>query len=691
MPLVLIESPNKIKKLSQILGPSYKIMATVGHIADLPKSGLGIDLKTFEETYKVTPEKKSVVSDIKKEAKNHSIIYLATDPDREGEAIAHHISKHLPKRGVSIHRILFNSITKDAVEKAMKNPTSLDDNLYDAQRARRITDRLVGFKVSPVMWAKGLKGASAGRVQSVALRYISERECEIRAFKKEEFWKIKILTKPGFEAEFFEKDSKKFLPKNKKEADSIVKDVRKNKGSLLVSSYIKKSRSRKPYPPFITSTMQQVASGRFGWGAKKTMSVAQSIFSMGLITYHRTDSVRTEADKIVDVRDRIESKYGKSYLSQNTILYKDKNGSQGGHEAIRPTFESAPKSISSDEKKLLSLITNRFMASQMANAKFDQASIKLDCKGDGGTYSFKANGSVLAFDGFLKAYGHDSNDVILPPMSVGDKVAISKITPSQHFTQPPGRYTDASLIKKLEADGVGRPSTYASIIDTILKRKYVERKDKSFVCTETGIMVADFLYERFPKIVDATFTSGMEKSLDDISDGKSKINDFLESFFGGLSSDIKSAMKASLPESFEVNTKCPKCSDNMIKRISSHGPFLGCKKWPECDGVLSVDSEGNVPESVDTGIKCPDCSGLLMIRKGRSGNFYGCKSYPTCKFTAAIGENGEVIVKKKKPVKDTGVSCTKCKKGTMLERSGRYGKFYGCSKYPKCKNIMKSV
>jgi len=691
MPLVLIESPNKIKKLSQILGPKYKIMATVGHIADLPKTGLGIDLETFEETYKITPEKKSVVSDIKKEAKNHKVIYLATDPDREGEAIAHHISKHLPKRGVSIHRILFNSITKDAVEKAIKNPTSLDDNLYNAQRARRITDRLVGFKVSPVMWAKGLKGASAGRVQSVALKYISKKECEIRAFKKEEFWKIKIITDAGFDSEFYEKNGKKFVPKTKSDAESIVKDVTKNKDSLVVSEYSKKSRTRKPYPPFITSTMQQVASGRFGWGAKKTMSIAQSIFSMGLITYHRTDSVRVDANKIDDIRDRIDSKYGKKYVSKSVINYKDKSASQGAHEAVRPTFESAPNNMSSDEKKLLSLITNRFMASQMASAKFDQASIKLTCKGDDAVYSFKTSGSVMTFDGFLKAYGHDSNDVILPTLSVGDSISWSEILPTQHFTQPPGRYTDASLIKKLEADGVGRPSTYASIIDTLLKRKYANRKDKSFVCTETGIMVSDFLCERFPNIVDAAFTSGMENDLDSISDGKSNMKDVLSSFFKGLSGDIKSALKASLPDSFEVSIDCPKCSENMIKRISSHGPFLGCKKWPECNGVLAIDSDGKVPEVVDTGLKCPDCAGILLKRKGRSGEFYGCKSYPTCKFTAGIGDDGEMIIRKKSPQKDTGVSCTKCKSGSMIERAGRYGKFYGCSGYPKCKNIMKNI
>ena len=690
MALVLIESPNKIKKLRQILGSNYTIMATVGHILDLSKKNMGFDPDTFKETFRINPDKKDVVSSIKKEAKNHDIIYIATDPDREGEAIAHHIAKYLPKNGVTIYRALFNSITKDAVNKAIKSPSKLNNDLYDAQRARRITDRIVGFKVSPVMWSKGLRGTSAGRVQSVALKYLAEKEKDIRAFVKKEYWKIKVHTDIDFEAEFFSLDDKTFVPSNKTEASSIVNDMRKDEKDLVVSDYSQKSRVRKPYPPFITSSMQQAASNRFGWSAKKTMSVAQALFSYGLITYHRTDSVRVDSDKIDDIRDRIELKYGKKYLSTSIISYKDKNTSQGAHEAVRPTFDAANGALKKDETKLLGLVTSRFTASQMSNAKFDQASIKLEYVG-AKKYGFKAAGSVLKFDGFLKEYGSDKGDIIIPALSVGDSIKWSSVVPSQHFTQPPPRYSDASLIKKMESDGVGRPSTYASIIDTLLNRKYVDRAGKSFECTETGIMVSDYLSEHFPRIVDVGFTASMESSLDDISDGSSGMTDFLRTFFDSMISDIDVAMKSGLPKSFSVSVECPKCSSDMIKKISNHGPFLGCSGWPECDGVSPINPEDRVPEAVDTGIKCPDCSGVLVRRGGKNGEFYGCKSYPTCKFTAGIAEDGALVVRKKSVAKDTGHKCPKCKKGTMLERNGRYGKFYGCSSYPKCKTILKSI
>lgn len=689
MPLVLIESPNKISKLRKILGSNYTIMASVGHIMDLSKKNLGIDTETFEATYKVNSDKKDVVKSIKDEAKKHDTIYIATDPDREGEAIAFHIASILPKTCTNIHRVKFNAITKEAVKKAMKSPGKLDDDLYNAQQARRITDRLVGFRVSPIMWTKGLRGTSAGRVQSVALKIISDREKDIRAFVPQEYWTIEVETSKDFSADFFALGGKAYTPKTKADADSILNDMNSGKKDLVVTAYDTKSRVRKPYPPFITSTLQQAASNAFGWGAKKTMSVAQNLFSQGMITYHRTDSTRTDPAKVSDLRKSIEKKYGKKYLSPKTISYGPKGAAQDAHEAIRPTYDSPVQPVSTDEKKLLKLIDARFTASQMASATFDQVSLKLEYPGKK-AYGFKKNGSTLVFDGFLKVYGDIKDDVILPALSVGDKVSWEEVSGVQNFTKPPNRFSDASIIKLLEKEGVGRPSTYASILDTLINRKYISRVKKSLSATEIGIMVSDYLTAYFPKIVDKGFTSNMESNLDDIAAGNKDYKDTLTTFNQDLDAQITTANQSALPDTFIVDHKCPKCSSKMIKKISKHGPFLGCSDWPKCDGTLSIEGE-STKVSVETGHSCPKCQNILVKRKGRNGEFYGCKAYPVCKFSAAIGEDGSPVERKKAEAKDTGHKCPKCKKGTMLERKGRYGKFFGCSAYPKCKNIMKKL
>ena len=691
MPLVLIESPNKISKLKKILGQNYTIMASVGHIMDLSKKNMGIDLDTFEATYKVNSDKKDVAKQIKDEAKKHEVVYIATDPDREGEAIAFHLQKLLPKRGVKVHRVRFNAITKEAVKKAMKSPGTLDGNLYNAQQARRITDRLVGFKVSPVMWNKGLRGTSAGRVQSVALKLISEREKAVRKFVPREYWEISVDTDDDFSVDFYGLNGKDYEIPDKAAADIIVKTMNDKKLDLVVSDYVAKQRSRKPSPPFITSTLQQVASNKFNWGAKKTMSVAQNLFSQGLITYHRTDSTRTDPQKLKDLRLKIESDHGKSYLSPSTINYGPKASSQDAHEAIRPTYDSPVSALSSDGKRLLALIDSRFTASQMASAKFDQASVRLEYPMDGSRYLFKKSGSTLVFDGFLKVYGDIKDDVILPPLKVGQKVSWKDVTPSQHFTKPPPRYSDASIIKLLEKEGVGRPSTYASILDTLLDRKYVERKKKSLVATEIGIMVSDYLTANFSTIVDTKFTSKMESDLDKVAAGDMEYKDTLRSFNDGLDSQVAQATTNGLPKTFIADSKCPKCSSEMIKKISKHGAFLGCSDWPNCDGTLSIDGTEGKVEAVETGHKCPKCSNILILRSGRNGKFYGCKSYPACKHTAKIGENDEPIHDSRPKPKGTGVTCKKCKKNELVERSGKYGKFYGCSGFPKCRNIEKTI
>jgi DNA topoisomerase-1 len=685
MPLVLIESPNKISKLSKILGPNYVIMASVGHIMDLSKKNLGVDLDNFKATYQINKDKKDIAKDIKREALNHDKIYIATDPDREGEAIAFHLATLLPKKGVSIYRTRFNAITKEAVKKAMKSLDKLDEDLYNAQQARRITDRLVGFKVSPVMWNKGLRGTSAGRVQSVALKMIADREKDVRKFIPEEYWEIYAKTNLDFDAEFWGIKGKAFKILNQASADIITGDIEASGCNLMVTESIGKSRSRKPAPPFITSTLQQSASNSFGWGAKKTMSVAQSLFGSGLITYHRTDSTRSDPQKIKDLRAKIDKKHGKKYLSKTVIVYGPKSSSQDAHEAIRPTYDSPVSTLSSDEKRLLTLIGDRFMASQMADAQFDQVSLKLECKANKKVYNFKKNGSTLVFDGFLKVYGEIKDDVVLPPLSVGDLVS------TQHFTKPPPRFSDASIIKLLEKEGVGRPSTYASIIDTLLNRKYIKREKKSLLATEVGIMVSEYLSETFPAIVDAKFTSKMEMDLDEIADGKTSYVDTLKAFNVNLDLQIQTATTSGLPKAFSVDSKCPKCSLGMVKKISKHGAFLGCSDWPTCDGTLSIDGESKAQTSVETGHKCPKCSNILLQRDGKNGSFFGCKSYPVCKYTATVGEDGDPKESTKKAAKSTGVSCPKCKKGDMLERKGKYGVFYGCSGFPKCRNIMKTV
>lgn len=691
MPLILIESPNKISKLKSILGPNYTVMASVGHIMDLSKKNMGVDLDTFEATYKISADKKDIAKNIKDEAKNHDVIYIATDPDREGEAIAFHIATLLPKKGVKIHRVMFNAITKEAVKKAMKSPGKLDQDLYDAQQARRITDRLVGFRVSPAMWNKGMRGTSAGRVQSVALKFVADREKEIRAFVPKEYWTINAETSLNFSAEFYGIDGNTFVPSNKAESDDVTDEMKKDKADLVVTEYLAKQRDRKPYPPFITSTMQQSASNSLGWGAKKTMSVAQSLFGHGLITYTRTDSTRSDPQKITDLRAKITKDHGASYLAPSVVVYGAKTGAQDAHEAIRPTYDKAVSALSNDEKKLLKLISDRFMASQMTDAKFDQVALKLEYKGKKRVFNFKKNGSALKFDGFLKVHGDIKDDVILPSLTVGDKVAWDDVISDQHFTKPPPRFSDASMIKLLEKEGVGRPSTYASILDTILNRKYVSRDKKALCATEIGIMVSDYLSANFSKIVDAKFTSRMESNLDDIAAGTMPYKDLLTDFNGKLDEQLKAANQAGPPSDFIVDADCPKCKGKkMIKKISKAGPFLSCEIWPKCDGTLSIDGKPKAV-AVETGHKCPKCANILVKRKSKAGNsFLGCKTYPTCKYSASIDDDGNPVEKAAKaPAKKTGEKCPKCKTGDIVERKGRYGKFKSCFNFPKCKTIVK--
>jgi DNA topoisomerase-1 len=686
MALIIVESPNKIPKIRKALGNGYTVMASVGSIMDLEKKEMGINLDTFTPSYKVNHDKTDVVKALKAEAKNHKDIYIATDPDREGEGIAFSIKEILPKRGKNIQRISFKELTKAAIMGAIKNPVGFNDELYAAQQARRMTDRMVGFKVSPVMWNKGLKKTSAGRVQSATLKWLTEREKEIRAFVKEEYWTIIAETKDGFNANFYGIGKKKFVPKSKKEADEIVAAI---KGDLEVTDYQAKTRKRSPSPPFITATLQQDASTRFGWTSKKVMDNAQELFSQGLITYHRTDSVRTEASKIIDIRDKIENKFGKNYLSTNKRLYKNKDAAQDAHEAIRPTFEAIPMTVSSEQRRLLDLITDRFMASQMADAIFDQSSIALEYK-DKKSYVFKVSGSVQQFDGFLKAYGSASKDLVLPAMKKGQKVGVKKFVPGQHFTKAPPRYTDASFVGKMKKEGVGRPSSYATIPETLVRHGYIVRDGKSLKPTEIGIMVADYLSVYFKDLTDAQFTSTMESELDQIGSGSIKMFDFMDKFYNVLKSEITVARKGSSKQIFESEIECPSCNDGtkMSRKIGEHGVFLGCQSWPKCGHIINIKEDGSFEDGqVETGTPCPECGNPIVKRKGKYGEFWGCKAYPTCTWKGKLDENGNII-KRSSSGETTGIKCGVCKQGEMVKRKGKFGEFLGCNRYPDCKTIV---
>ena len=678
MPLVIIESPNKIKKLKSILGSNFDVVATVGHFMRLSKKDLGFDKENFNPVYEVAPKKKDVVRNIKLFAKKHKEIYIATDPDREGEAIGKHIQDLLPKRGKKVYRVKFNAITKESVKKAMKAPGVVDENLYLAQMARRITDRIVGYKISPVMWKKGMANTSAGRVQSVALKFISEREKEVRAFSPEEYWSIDCNFKEGFSAKLKKVNGKDPNIKNKKDCKDLVEKIKKSASSSV--ALYKTTRTRvSPKPPFTTSTLQQEASNKLSWPSKKTMNVAQSIFSNGLITYHRTDSLRVEDEKIKDVRTRIDSRYGNKYLSSSKRAYANKDASQDAHEAIRPTYEPVPNTISSDEKKLLRLITSRFEASQMSDAEYDRVSAKVLFKDGKDKYEFGLSGSTLIFDGFLKVYGNKSADVLIPVLKKGQIVNFNKFIQNQHFTKAPPRYTDASIIKLLEKEGVGRPSTYSSIIETLVDRKYILRKKKTLSSTETGIMISDFLSDKFEEITNSEFTSNMEKTLDDISKGQKPYSPIMKSFWDSIIVAIDEAMQSGLPDAFTTEHKCPKCSSKMVKKISKHGPFLACSAWPNCNGTLKIDGTESSKNTLETGKPCPKCGGILVLRNGRNGEFWGCKAFPVCKHTEAKEGSSE---------EETFDPCDKCG-SKMVKRKGRYGYFLGCSSYPKCKNIVK--
>lgn len=706
--LVIVESPAKSKTIRKILGDGYTIEASYGHVRNLPTKdplteNLGFDIKDhFKPKFEVIPGKQAVVKKLNDMAQKADKIYLASDPDREGEAIAWHVRQLLKVPDEKVLRIVFNEITPKAVKHSVENPRGIDMDMVKAQQTRQILDKLVGYKLSPVLWKQiGNRNLSAGRVQSVALRMICEREDEIEAFVPQEYWSIHTdLDKDGkiFEAELAKYKNKAVEKtiKNQEEAQKIVDYLQSPDREFEVEKVTKKTMKRKPTAPFITSTLQRAASSKLGFGVQKTMQVAQKLYEgieidgtpVGLITYMRTDSVRVSDDAQGMAKDFILTNFGEKYYPETPNVYtKGKQNVQDAHEAIRPSYpertpDSIKKYLDSDQYKLYKLIWNKFMSSQMANAEIANKSIEIKA----GDCLLKAGTSKVTFDGFLKLYNdaeddEQASDSKIPDLEKGDKVACKKITPKQHFTQPPPRYNEASLVKALEEHGIGRPSTYATIITVIQTRKYVEKKDKALVPTLLGRTVSKQLVNQFADIMDYKFTAGMESKLDEIAEKKAVWNDVLEQFYEPFIAEVNKALGNNERVRIESNIKCPNCGRPMLVRTSRKGQqFLGCSGYPECKTVMSMNAltenmQDTPSEEEKCEEKCEKCGSDMVFKQGPYGKYLECTN-EECKF--------------RKPYRrSTGVTCPKCNQGKIVERKSKRGTvFFGCDRYPDCDFVL---
>ncbi len=718
--LVVVESPAKAKTINKYLGRNFVVKASMGHIKDLPKKKLGVDLdRDFEPVYEVIASKKKVVQELKQAARGASAIYLAADPDREGEAICGHLAEELAGNK-PVFRLLFNEITKKGVDYALAHPTQINEHLVAAQQARRILDRLVGYKISPLLWDKVRRGLSAGRVQSVALRFIVEREREIRAFQKKEYWTIDASLEarepPVFDARLMKRvaaaesangrDTNVEIP-NEQEARAIEAAVARE--PFVVQSVTRREKRRNPVPPFITSKLQQDAARQLRFSVKRTMTLAQRLYegmdlgeegSVGLITYMRTDSTRVYDDALAEAREFVRSQYGGDYLPAEPILYKSKKGAQDAHEAIRPTSamrtpESIQQYVAEDEWKLYRLIWQRFVASQMTPAVFDHTAIDVRA----GEFLFRATGSVPKFDGFLKVY-QEAKDVKdeedeelkhkLPPVSEGETLKLLKISPEQHFTEPPPRYNEATLVKELEEKGIGRPSTYAAILSTIQERAYAEKRQGRFYPSELGMVVNDLLVESFGDIFDVLYTARMEEELDEIEEGKLAWQDALKEFYGKFAKDMERAKREMRDiKRMEQPTEltCEKCGKPMVIKWGKHGSFIACSGYPDCTNTreLNVDlpdlESAELPEAAaEEHGYCENCGRPMALKRGRFGQFYACTGYPDCKTTRRL-DQGE-----KKPDVPLDEKCPQCGSQLLLKH-GRFGEFTACGNYPACKYV----
>jgi DNA topoisomerase-1 len=680
--LVIVESPAKAKTIGKFLGKNYKVEASMGHVRDLPKSQMGINIENnFQPKYITIRGKGEIISNIKKQAKKSSKILLATDPDREGEAISWHLANILGIDEEKPCRIEFHEITQNAIKNSLKNPRPIDKHLVEAQQARRILDRLVGYQISPLLWKKIKWGLSAGRVQSVAVKLICDRENEIESFVPEEYWSlaarlIKPTTSESFEAKLYGDSNGKIKLKNNEEANKVVEAVKK--GQFVVDKIKKGVKKRYPSPPFTTSSMQQEAYKKLGFTTKKTMAVAQQLYegidikghgSVGLITYMRTDSTRIAREAQDAARETIAGRFGKDYIPNAPRVYRSKKGAQDAHEAIRPTSatrspEAIKSSLNNDQYKLYKLIWNRFFASQMSDAVLDTVTVDIVNSG----YIFRAVGTRIKFEGFMSVYSNDEEDdsenVKIPQLIEGEKLKLKKLEPKQHFTQPPSRYTEATLVKTLEENGIGRPSTYAPIISTIIERNYVQREKRLLKPTELGKIVNDIISQYFKQIVNVEFTANMEKQLDDVEEGTKEwveiVRRFYDSFIPELEHAEQEIGKINIEEEPEVtNVKCEKCGRNMVIKRGRFGKFLACPGYPECKNTKPLLEELNA--------KCPRCGSNLVVRRTKKGRkFYGCKNYPSCNYMTW-----------KEP---SNIACPKCGSAMLKEYSKGKGSFLKCSK-----------
>ena len=680
--LLIVESPAKAKTIQRYLGSDFVVKASMGHVIDLPEDEFGVDIENgFKPKYVTIKGKDRILKEIKKAAKEAEEIFLATDPDREGEAISWHIANAL--RGVKkegIHRVRFHEITRKAIQEAVKNPDKIDKNKVYAQQARRILDRIVGYTISPLLSRRFKKALSAGRVQSVALRLICDREEEIRNFVSKEYWTVEgVFEKESrdFPAKLFAVDGKKldkFDVPDEKSAEELVKRAREV--SFKVTKVEKKERKRKPQPPFITSTLQQEASRRFGFSAKLTMQIAQQLYEgidlgkerVGLITYMRTDSTRVSDEAIKEVRRFIKEEIGEEFLPKTKRSYEGKTPktAQDAHEAIRPTSvyrtpESVKEYLTPEQYKLYDLIWRRFVASQMKDAVFNTVSVDIE----GGGLTFRATGSTLKEEGFLKVYPIEFEEKLLPDLEEGNEVTLKEVKGVQHFTEPPPRYTEGTLVKALEEEGVGRPSTYATIISNIIQRGYVKKEKQKLIPTELGEFINSLLKRLFPKVVDVKFTANIEEELDKIEEGEKDWKELLSEFYFGEFKELLEKAEEELKKlkGEEIGRKCPECGAPLLKIHGRFGTFIACSAYPECKYKESFAEEQK------TGEKCPECGADLVVKNGKYGKFIACSAYPKCSYTAPY----------------TYGKCPKCGEGDVVERKSKKGKkFYGCSRYPDC-------
>ncbi len=702
MNLIIVESPTKAKTISKFLGKEYKVESSFGHIRDLPKSELGVDLENnFEPKYVIPTKAKKRVTELKKLAKEASSIILASDEDREGEAIAWHLFEALSLKEDNYKRIAFHEITKEAILSALENPRRIDQKMVDAQQTRRILDRLVGYKLSPFLWKKVAKGLSAGRVQSVAVRLIVEKEREIKAFIPQEYWDINALLikdDVNFLAKLHKIDNKtldKFYLKNEEQASKVLDDIKK--GSFIVSSIEAKESFKNPLAPFTTSTLQQTANRRLGFSAKQTMMVAQKLYEMGYITYMRTDSINLAEKFRNEAGEYLKSRLGDKYLVSGGRVFKSKNkNAQEAHEAVRPTSaavlaEDISTKLDKNQFKLYQLIWQRSIASQMAPAILDTIAVDI-LTGDNNQYLFRANGQAIKFNGYLEIYPEKVSENELPLLNKDELLKLEKLEKNQHFTQAPARYSDATLVKELEKHGIGRPSTYAPTIATIIDRNYVNRDDKKRLFpTDIAFVVIDLLVEHFPQIVGYEFTAEMENDLDKISLGKKEwrpvIKNFWDEFYKNLEKKYMELDKKSFAPEEETDEVCDKCGAKMIIKTGRYGKFLACSAFPECRNIKPLNKGESSPKEESEELiklkeqykreKCDKCGSDMIVRSGKFGYFLGCSAYPKCKNLKNINKDGQ---------KDIEVDCPVCGKGKIVKKFSRRGVFYACSAYPDCKN-----